>query len=134
VIIFILMHRSSRIPKLAAAITVLAITAGPLMAQISVVNTASVVSPEADDPKTAVLSFNAGATANKLIVQDSAEGQDVVSITYQGTALSPAVAGTGRNRGIFYLDNPFTGGAADLSVSRELHRHRRLPGKQDLHS
>ena len=44
--------------------------------------------------KTAVLSFNAGATANKLIVQVSAEGQEVDSITYQGVALTQAAAGT----------------------------------------
>ena len=89
------------------------------MAQITVVQTGSLVSPVADDPKTALLSFNAGATANKLIVQISAEGKDVDSITYQGVALTQAAAGTtsGRNKGIFYLDNPFTGGAADLSVT-----------------
>ena len=88
-------------------------------AQIAVVNTSSVVSPVADDPKTAVLSFNAGATANKLIVQVSAEGQEVDSITYQGVALTKAVVGStsARNKGIFYLDNPFTGGAANLSVT-----------------
>ena len=88
-------------------------------AQITVVNTSSLVSAVADDPKTALLSFNAGATANKLIVQVSAEGQEVDSITYQGVALTQAVAGTpsGRNKGIFYLDNPFTGGAAQLSVT-----------------
>lgn len=97
----------------------LAAMAGSAMAQISVVNTGSLVSAAADDPKTALLSFNAGATANKLIVQVSAEGQDVDSITYQGVALTQAAAGTasGRNKGIFYLDNPFTGGAADLSVT-----------------
>jgi methionine-rich copper-binding protein CopC len=88
-------------------------------AQITVVNTDSLVSPVADDPKTAVLSFNAGATANKLIVQVSAEGQGVASITYQGAALTQAVAGTGRNKGIFYLDNPFTGGAANLLITLE---------------
>ncbi len=93
--------------------------AGSAMAQITVVNSGSLVSAVADDPKTALLSFNAGATANKLIVQISAEGQEVDSITYQGVALTQAVVGTasGRNKGIFYLDNPFTGGAADLSVS-----------------
>ena len=88
-------------------------------AQITVVNTGSLVSAVADDPKTALLSFNAGATANKLIVQVSAEGQDVDSITYQGVPLTQAAAGSasGRNKGIFYLDNPFTGGAAELSVT-----------------
>ena len=105
--------------KILAVISGLVAMAGSLMAQISVVNTGSVVSAVADDPKTALLSFNAGATANKLIVQVSAEGQEVDSITYQGVALTEAAAGTpsGRNKGIFYLDNPFTGGAADLSVT-----------------
>ncbi len=113
------MTRFNRSIQFLAAISGLAAMAGSAMAQITVVNTGSVVSPVADDPTTAVLSFNAGATANKLIVQVSAEGQEVDSITYQGVALTQAAAGTpsGRNKGIFYLDNPFTGGAADLSVT-----------------
>jgi methionine-rich copper-binding protein CopC len=109
----------NRIPKLAVVITALAAMAGSAMAQITVVNSGSLVSPVADDPKTAVLSFNAGATANKLIVQVSAEGQNVDSITYRGVALTPVTTGTGRNRGIYYLDNPFTGGAAKLTVTLE---------------
>jgi methionine-rich copper-binding protein CopC len=113
------MTRFDRSIQFLAAISGLAAMVGSVVAQITVVNTGSLVSPVADDPKTAVLSFNAGATATKLIVQVSAEGQDVDSITYQGVALSQAVAGTGtgRNKGIFYLDNPFTGGAAELSVT-----------------
>ncbi len=102
-----------------AAISGLAAMAGSVMAQITVVNSSSVVSAVADDPKTALLSFNAGATANKLIVQVSAEGQNVAAITYGGVALTPVITGTGRNRGIYYLDNPFTGGAANLSVTME---------------
>lgn len=105
--------------KLLAVIFGISAMGDSALAQITVVNTDSVVSPVADDPKTAVISFNAGATANKLIVQVSAEGQEVDSITYQGVALTPAVVGSSsaRNKGIFYLDNPFTGGAADLSVT-----------------
>jgi methionine-rich copper-binding protein CopC len=105
--------------KILAAISGFAAMAGSVMAQITVVNSGSVVSPVADDPKTAVLSFNAGATANKLIVQVSAEGQNVAAITYGGVALTPVITGTGRNRGIYYLDNPFTGGAANLSVTMQ---------------
>jgi methionine-rich copper-binding protein CopC len=104
--------------KILTVISGLVAMTGPLMAQITVVNSGSLVSPVADDPKTAVLSFNAGA-ANKLIVQVSAEGQNVASITYRGVALTPATTGTGRNRGIYYLDNPFTGGAANLSVTMQ---------------
>ena len=113
------MNRFNRSIRFLVSISGLVAMAGSAMAQITVVNTGSLVSAVADDPKTAVLSFNAGATANKLIVQVSAEGQDVDSITYQGVALTQAAAGSasGRNKGIFYLDNPFTGGAANLSVN-----------------
>ena len=88
-------------------------------AQITVINTASFVSPVADNPKTAVVSFNSGAASNKLIVQVNAEGQGVASITYRGDALSRAISGTNRNKGIFYLDNPFNGGVANLVVTME---------------
>jgi hypothetical protein len=103
--------------KFLGALCGLAAMTGPVMAQITVVQTGSLVSAVADDPKTALLSFNAGATANKLIVQVSAEGQGVAAITYGGVALTPVITGTGRNRGIYYLDNPFTGGAANLSIT-----------------
>lgn len=103
--------------SLLPAIAAVAITASPLIAQITVVNTGSEVSPEADDAKTAVFSFDAGGAANKLIVHVSAAGQDVASITYQGVPLTEAVGPVGRNKGIFYLDNPFTGGEADLAVT-----------------
>jgi len=111
------MPKSNRIPSLAIVITGLFAMATSLIAQITVVNTASLVSPEADDAKTAVLSFESGATANKLIVQVSAEGENVASITYQGIPLTEAVGPVGRNKGIFFLDDPFTGGAADLTVA-----------------
>ena len=112
------MFQSYRRLKFLAVISGLIAMTGSVMAQITVVNSGSVVSPVAEDPKTAVLSFNAGS-ANKLIVQVSAEGQNVASITYRGVALTPAITGTGRNRGIYYLDNPFTGGAANLSITMQ---------------
>ena len=103
--------------RLAHAMLGLLLISGRVLAQITVINTGSLVSPTADDPKTAVLSFDAGATADKLIVQVSAEGQNVASITYQGIALSQAVGPSGRNKGVYYLDQPYTGGAAALSVA-----------------
>ncbi|MCU0750849.1 MAG: Ig-like domain-containing protein, partial [Akkermansiaceae bacterium] len=112
------MFQSYRRLKFLAVISGLIAMTGSVVAQITVVNSGSVVSPVADDPKTAVLSFTAGA-ANKLIVHVSAEGQNVASITYGGVALTPVITGTGRNRGIYYLDNPFTGGAANLSVTMQ---------------
>ena len=91
-------------------------------AQISVVNTASL-----NDTVNATgytLSFDAGngGTANKLIVSAGAEGGPAITgITYNGAALTfiPGTGdpATGRNRGIWYLDNPFSGAAADLVVS-----------------
>jgi methionine-rich copper-binding protein CopC len=109
------MIRFQRSKKFLTVIFGLVAMTGPVSAQITVVNSGSLVSPVADDSKTVLLSFHAGA-ANKLIVQVSAEGQNVASITYRGVALTPVITGTGRNRGIYYLDNPFTGGAANLSV------------------
>ena len=105
--------------NLVVAILGLWVASGTAPAQIAVVNATSFVSPEADDSKTAVISFEAGAAANKLIVQVSAEGQNVASITYQGIPLNEAVGPAGNNKGIFYLDDPFTGGAADLVVALE---------------
>lgn len=98
-----------------ALILVLAMGSTADAALINVLNSGSKVSPGAN---TATLSFDAGATADKLVVQLSAEtsaGPTVV--TYNGTPLTLA-AGTvdGRNKGIWYLDNPYTGGAADLTV------------------
>lgn len=91
-------------------------------AQIGVVNTGSF-----DSTANATgynFSFDAGngGTASKLIVSAGAEGGPVLTgITYNGVALTliPGTGdpATGRNRGIWYLDDPFTGSAADLVVS-----------------
>ncbi len=112
------MIRFQRSKKFLVVISLLVGMSSPLTAQITVVNSGAVVSTVADNPKTALLSFHAGA-ANKLIVHVSAEGQNVASITYRGVALTPVITGTGRNKGVYYLDNPFTGGAANLSVIME---------------
>ena len=70
--------------------------------------------------KTSTLSFNAGADADMLIVQLSSEAGGAtssdISITYNGVELKEAVSVGGRARGIWYLDSPFSGGAADLTV------------------
>jgi len=84
---------------------------------ISVVNTDSkiVIAPPS---KISTLSFDAGATADKLIVHVSSEKSgEAFSVSYNGEALTLAAgSANGRNQGIYYLDNPFTGGAADLTV------------------
>lgn len=65
------------------------------------------------------ISFDAGATADKLIVALSSEtgGSGPATISYDGVPLT-FVAGTQNNKtkGIWYLDNPSTGGAADLVI------------------
>jgi hypothetical protein len=82
-----------------------------------VVDTGSPASPLESNPYT--FSFDAGAAADKLIVALSSElsGPGPTVITYNDVALTP-VAGTinGKAQGIFYLDAPFTGGAADLVI------------------
>ena len=77
------------------------------------------IPPEDLENNPYTVSFDAGATADKLIVALSSElgGAGPAVITYNGTALvlAPGTTG-GRNRGIWYLDNPFTGGPADLVI------------------
>jgi methionine-rich copper-binding protein CopC len=100
----------------------LGLCALPAQAQISVVNTSSL--NDTANTTSYTLSFDAGngGSVDKLIVSAGAEGAVAVTgITYNGVALTfipntghPA---TGRNRGIWYLDNPFAGGAADIVVS-----------------
>ena len=65
-------------------------------------------------------SFDAGATADKIIVQYSSEGGGNAVITYAGETLTK-IAGTsgGRNQGMYYLDlagTGYAGGAADLVI------------------
>lgn len=98
------------------------LTAIPAKAQISVVNTGSL--NNINDLTSYSLSFNAGASAKKLIVSagtESAVGAVITGITYNGVALTlipnTGNAASGRNRGIWYLDNPHTGGAANIVVS-----------------
>jgi|GEM_PF-5342041 len=69
-------------------------------------------------PKTSTLSFDAGSIADKLIVQVSGEtSSGTAVVTYNGEPLTYAPgSGQGRSKGIYYLDNPYTGGAANLTV------------------
>lgn len=89
---------------------------------ISTVNTDFGLLPDTGNPANILettpwsVSFDAGATADKLIVTLSSEASaGTPSITYAGTPLQQ-VPGTGglRNMGIWYLDNPSTSGSADL--------------------
>lgn len=113
------------------ALTGLALSALPATAQITIVNddntTFTNVVPDGGTPGTNNLeanpwtvSFDAGLTANKLIVTLSSEtgSGGPPSITYNGVPLT-RVPGTVNQRsfGIWYLDNPFTGGAADLVIN-----------------
>ncbi len=102
-----------------------ALSALPATAQISVVNTSFL--DEVANQTSYTLSFDAGngGTADKLIVSAGSESvADITGITYNGAPLTlipntgnPA---SGRNRGIWYLDNPFSGGAADIVVSGDV--------------
>jgi hypothetical protein len=100
----------------------LALVPLPARAQIGLVNTASL--NDTANATSYTVSFDAGngGTANKLIVSVGAEGGPALSgITYNDVALT-FIPGTGdpasgRNRGIWYLDNPFSTGAANLVVS-----------------
>ena len=86
---------------------------------ISVVGTSFL--NDAVDRTSYTLSFNAGASANKLIVSAGSEnGAAITGITYGGVAMTlipNTGGGTDRNRGIWYLDNPFSTGTANIVVS-----------------
>lgn len=107
------------IPTLAA----LALGIGPGHGAISVVNTNGTTGfVQANPPLTRTWSFDAGATADMLIVAYSGElgGAAVgatIDITYAGSAMTRALGGI--YTAIFYLDlatTPYTGGAANLVV------------------
>ena len=90
--------------------------------------------PTANRPPTRIWSFDAGATADMLVVAYSGEiGNTVtghtIKISYAGTAMTRALGGL--NAAIFYLDlstTTYTGGAADLVVDlRVAGRENRFP-------
>ena len=65
-----------------------------------------------------MIQFNAGASADKLIVSYSSEGGAAnAKITYNGDSLTRIADTKGdRHGGIWYLDSPYTGGNADLVI------------------
>ena len=109
-----------------ALLTGLVLGALPALAQISVVNTSFL--NDTANTMSYTLSFdasNGGNPVDKLIVSagtESVAGAEITSITYKGEALtlipntgSPAA---GRNRGIWYLDDPESGaGASEIVVT-----------------
>jgi methionine-rich copper-binding protein CopC len=113
--------KSRLIPRLVLACLALSVLPAQA-AQINLVNTSFL--NDTANATSYTLSFDAanGGSVDKLVVSAGAEGAAAVtSITYNGVALTfipntgnPAA---GRNRGIWYLDKPFAGGAADIVVS-----------------
>jgi hypothetical protein len=67
--------------------------------------------------RTEILSFNAGANSEKLVVSLCGEGGNVASITYNGQAMTQALGKNFRFMGIYYLDDPYTGGSANIEVT-----------------
>ena len=104
------------------AILILTAVTVPASRAIILVNSDSVVSTGGKASLTR--SFDAGA-ADKIIVSVSAEGtggpKNISSIRYNGVDLDPAIegffTGSGQYSGIYYLDNPFTGGAANVVIT-----------------
>jgi len=83
---------------------------------ITVLNSDAYISAVSGTPKTATLSFDAGDGASKLVVHVGGEGAGVADITYNGVSLTLAGTGGSKNKGIYYLDNPYSSGAANLYV------------------
>lgn len=107
--------RGSRAITLIGIMGILSPTA---RAEITVVNAGSLV--DNADRTSYTTSFNAGL-ADKLIVSVGYEGgpaNSSLAINYNGDAFTqvPGTSGN-RNEGIWYADNPYTGGAANLVMS-----------------
>ena len=87
---------------------------------ITLLNSASLVDATQATNKISTISFDCGASADKLVVQVCYEGAlPPKVISYNGVDLTLAGTGGFRNKGIYYLDNPYTGGAADLYVESD---------------
>jgi len=85
-------------------------------APITVLNSDAYISTVQESNKTVTLSFDAGDEASKLVVHVASEGGSYSNITYNGVTLTEAVAEGSRNKGIYYLDDPYSKGSAALSV------------------
>ena len=101
------------------ALTALAFTANPAQAAITVVNQDFGVHPDTAGTLETIphtVSFDASAADKLIVILNAETAGGTASITFDGDALT-LVAGTNefKNKGIYYLDNPFTGGAADLT-------------------
>jgi hypothetical protein len=86
---------------------------------ITLLNTVSYIDAIAvGGGRTETVSFDAGASADKLLVQLSSEKSgEAYSVNYNGDAMTLAIAGdASRSADIWYLDNPHTGGAANIIV------------------
>ena len=103
----------------------LTLCALPAAAQIILVKTGA-LNDIVDNTTYTLTSFdasNGGNPVNKLIVSagtESGSAAQITSITYNGVAMTlipNTGVSTSRNRGIWYLDNPFSGGAADIVVT-----------------
>jgi len=86
------------------------------MAGVAVINSAG--SWSSANSTTYTLSFNAGA-AHKLILSPHYEADSIAGITYNGVPLTkiPGTSSDRRADGVWYLDDPYTGGAADIVVT-----------------
>jgi hypothetical protein len=109
-------------PMVLLGLACLSLCAPTAQAQINVVNTSFLNDIANATSYTFPFDAGSGGTASKLIVSAGAEGGPALTgITYNGVALTfiPGTGdpATGRNRGIWYLDNPLSTGAADLVVS-----------------
>ena len=86
------------------------------VAEITVLGTsANYTSGAGSGGQTHSLSFDPGATSTAIVVAVVMEAGGAPSaVTFGGVPMEPAVAATGSNVGIYYLNNPTTGGPSDL--------------------
>lgn len=78
-------------------------------------NSTAYTSGSGSGNQTHTLSYNPGVNSTAIVVAVAMESSGTpVSVTFDGAGLTPVVAASGSNVGLYYLNNPTTGGASNL--------------------
>lgn len=103
----------------AALVTSFALFSPMAEAAITVIgNSTFYQSGAGSDSQSHTLSYNPGATSTAIVVSVVMESNGAPSaVTFGGATMTPVVAASGSNVGIYYLNNPTTGSASDLTFN-----------------
>jgi len=78
-------------------------------------NSSAYTSGSGSDNQPHTLSYDPGVSSTAIVVAVAMESNgSPVSVTFDGDALTPVLAASGSNVGLYYLNNPTTGSASNL--------------------